>query len=290
MANIPFSIFRILEITLAAVAGMVLLTAGSSLNEFMLHKSWAKEVGLTITAAQMLPGNLKYEVYSSLKNIDDLPMSITKGEVRVGSSIQEFPIDRGNPPKIIHRTGGRTVITKIAGDLTVLDKGISTNLQKMKCPDAKGRLGKVMVDPGNATARIAALLPYDSTSAEASTEDRLRATRNARTVVSLRVKKEDPAENNIVAFINDNSANKEESERLACLIVNRLTQLLGFHSKGRTIAYVNLNHLSKDDPRQILQAPIAAYVELGNVNYPQNLIRQPLNTTTAILEALREYE
>lgn len=290
--QIPFSVFRIFELTLAAVAGLILLTAGGSLSDYMAHKTWTKEIGTTLTAAQIPQGNLWYLVYSR-QPLKDVSVQIEQNKVRIANHEHQYPIDMNNPPKILDVRTPQIKIFKEANGLTITDQSNRRKFHPLKqtCGKQKTRLQKLIIDFEESTRKIAAPLPYSTTKSvtepqQLTPEERLRAIQDADTVLSINANTEDPLRNNIVAYVNENP----DSKKLACMLLNRLTALSVDKSTGAAIVPVKLDHLPKDDPKQVLQAKTAVYIELGNTRNPRNaLLKNPLQTTTEIQEALRQY-
>mgnify|MGYP001487759126 CR=1 FL=1 len=128
-----------------------------------------------------------------------------------------------------------------------------------------------------------------------SLNDRIRdiVIENSDMIISLHAGKE----NVIKAFVSSDSQKKEESKKLACLILNSIISNEDlFEGKekieGRNIISVTPEFVSEGEPQYILKTDrVAIVLELGDVslNRDQNFLSDEIEITQSIYEGIRSY-
>jgi N-acetylmuramoyl-L-alanine amidase len=115
--------------------------------------------------------------------------------------------------------------------------------------------------------------------------------KNIDSVISIHVgSNPNPEINNVKARISSESIMRQQSRRLACLILNSLSTELST-IKGLSIIPVNVSELKKDDPMRILDTDkVAVYLEIGNIMINQkNLLQKIPEISKAINDGIKKY-
>lgn len=175
---------------------------------------------------------------------------------------------------------GETGFVGLQGKESEIMVDIATNLQA----NIKANLGtpNVQVDTTRSTTKT----PEDAR----TTKERKQKTENAGVIISLHANKDTEENNNIKAYINYDSEKYYESAKLACIILNELSDTFTTQTTGAAIIPVLLSQLDNEEPKQILDSKkIAVQIELGNINSPTSYITKTAEIGNAITKALREY-
>lgn len=184
---------------------------------------------------------------------------------------------------------------------------VKFNPYKLACPEVKTALGNVVVDAGhgfNADAKdfvgdvgfegtqgkesvlMAALAsnlltnlkltgisagytrnPLTSPEDAKTIDARKALAKDSNTIISLHLNNDVENINNLKAYVNFDSEKYVESAKLACFVLNELSDAFAEKITGAAIIPVSLNHFDGDDAKQLLDGKkVAVYFELGNIN------------------------
>gem|GEM_PF-5834523 len=203
------------------------------------------------------------------------------------------------------------------------------NFNKINCPEIKTNVQNLAIDPGHGynketelgdtgfkieqkqesmlMANLAASLQsalrvlninsettrntLTSPTEESKTiEERKNFVQNAGTIISLHANKENPENNNIKAYVNFNSQNYLESYKLACEILNSISDNFVLETTGTAIIPTDLNQLDEEDPKQILlDKKFAVYLEVGNIGAKNSFIENYAKLAPAIASGIAKY-
>lgn len=99
-----------------------------------------------------------------------------------------------------------------------------------------------------------------------------------------------PDVNNAKAYVSLESAKRQQSMRLACLILNSFSIELPA-VEGLSIVPVNVSELENDDPLRVLDNDkVAVYLEIGNIMISQdNMLRKIPELSKAISDGIKSY-
>ncbi len=101
-------------------------------------------------------------------------------------------------------------------------------------------------------------------------------------IISLHAGKQPKSQNIVKAYVNLEA--DESSYRLACQVLNSISNAFKDKITGTAIIPVITAQLSQDDPRQILaKDKVAVLLELGNIDYPNNAV---LNSPVELAQAI----
>lgn len=219
---------------------------------------------------------------------------------------------------------------KITVQENKLPSGVQFNPNKINCPEIKTTINNLIIDPGHGynkdtelgdtgfkteqkqesilMANLAAsvqsalrVLNINSdttrntlispTEESKTTEERKNFVQNADTIISLHANKDAPENNNLKAYINFNSQKYLESYKLACEILNSISDKFVLETTGAAIIPVDLNQLDNEDPKQILLGQkIAVQIEVGNIDAKNSFIENYAKLAPAIASAINEYD
>ena len=327
--------FRLTEVILAAVAGLVLFAGVASLSTGFLQAMWVNEVGTSITASQTLSGNLHYVLSSKELPVEKLKTEIAHNVVSSDAKSYAFPLNKLQSFMFIPGATGFLEIIKQGSSLTVADISAKTlfNPLKLSCSQiqTKTELNEVILDPGHGypefrSNELITATPEEKKQAEEALkwdkgskidsayesmamlaiarktnlpltrsaqkddavplDQRLYSAKTSKALISLHAG--EIKENRIIAYVNAHSPELWKSEKLACDILNELSDWQVNKINGASIVQVDLSQLSPDDPRQILSADNSVLIELGP-DKNNVFVSNPDETAKRIKSALVEY-
>ena len=328
--------FRLIEVVLAAVAGIVLFAAISGLSTGFLQAMWVNEVGTSITATQTLSGNLFYSLASKELPVEKLKTDIAHNIVKVGTKSYSFPLNKLQSFAFIPGSTGFLEILKQGEQLTVEDRSVKTpfNALKLSCSHAETKMDikDALIDPGHGYPlfrkdELSASTPEEKKATEqalgwdkgnnidntyeseamltiarktnlpltrspeqddaVSLAQRLNSAKSSKALISLHAG-DIGTKNGVIAYVNAYSSNLWKSEKLACNILNELSDWQNNKISGVSIVQVDLSQLKENDPKQILSADNSVLIELGGTKNNQ-FVSNPDETAKRIKAGLVAY-
>jgi N-acetylmuramoyl-L-alanine amidase len=105
-------------------------------------------------------------------------------------------------------------------------------------------------------------------------------------IISLHAGRQPKSQNIVKAYVNFDA--DERSYRLACQMLNGISDAFKDKITGTAIIPVIPAQMSQDDPRQILaKGRVAVLIELGNIDYPKNeVLGSPVELAQAIAKGV----
>jgi len=325
------SLFVLTEIILVVAAVFLIFGKITSIenDQLFLKKYYSRDIALLLDEIQGMQGNIFYQYNPPQTTLEKLDFTFSPTQIQVADEkylvaardLQESKIEK--PKKIFDSKEGNKIILQ-------KEQPKPLNANKISCPRIDLTLGKIIIDPGHGydftdetgdtgfkteklqesilIANLAASLQsalkvtgiyadttrstqINPTEESKTTEERKKLTEQHTTIISLHANQDEPTTNNIKAYVNYNSKKYYESVKLACEILNAISDTFVKETTGIAIIPIDTNQLSEDNPSTILDESdpklilddkkIAVQIEVGNLNTKNSFTPQK-NTQLAI--------
>ena len=109
-------------------------------------------------------------------------------------------------------------------------------------------------------------------------------------IISIKVGNRTRLRQGVKAYVNFESKNRDKSDKLGCLIANRIADR--FKLDYVTVIPVKMNEFDEENNMKILgNVTVAVVVEIGNINVKEerNMLNEPTKIAEAIYDAMLEY-